>query len=803
MAEPARQIYDDEDDDRSLSAQEKANQRWGISEPATDKDEPDNQEEPDGEPKAARERASEKWGMSPEELQGAEEAGADEGQIGEGYNPKDRGRGIRRLRNLKGNFTKRKKIAIAAIGALVAAIGAFFILSGPLQFMHIAQLLAGFHFLTQEDASDDRLVKTARFIRHKSIKDTRLNSLGRAWANRIEGQLNKSGITSGYTEVFEYFDGYVVNPAAIPDSSDILDLKNKPLSVVRAELAERYKLPLDAIEIDNAKKVVKVHGNKMGYYKSKRMIKDMLVQSGYSKTGAAIRARIMGRRAGIDWHPIKKIDRAIFKSIDARYSKWRQDRRQRINKGKIAAPTDFTPDQQTDADGNPIDPSPEAEGVAGTADDVTPPDSPDVTPSGKLANLLNSPGFKVGAGITIIVGIVCAVQAISENFDNIQHANVVLPLMRLGMESVALGSQVPHGKDVDAEVLNFYGRQLSDPKTGTWANARSIQAELGQPLSGPDIRPEAKIKTEENAVAKFLGGIPLLGPLCSAAGTVFGQILTSAFDFFSGPASAVLGAGLSQYFGDDIVEGIAHWLGNEQIDLDVAGADFGNYINYGARLAANDSFIAGGGKKLSGTETAQLDAHRLESQQEALKAKSFAKRIFDPYDNTSLAARLIDKQSPDISTNVTKVASSFKNIGSVFSAIPKTLFSVFSGKASAAEEKYDYGFAEYGFSVDELNNDKVANPFENGDKAIDILNGSKGNDFRDRASKCFGINISEDGTVTSQDSVPAYSKMPDSCTDSDEDWLRVRFYIFDTQLMESAACYEGDSTACASVGLPG
>lgn len=711
-------------------------------------------------------------------------------------------------------ITRKKAISGGVVGLVIAAIfGGFTVMSGPLQFIHIAQLLKGFHFSTQENASDDRMSKIARYIRYGKDhpEKTRMNRLGNLYADRIEAKFNKAGIESSYSKV-GYGDGYIIDPAKLATESEITEFRDKSPEEIKKHFKENFDIDL----VEREGKFF-ASSEKLGYFKNRKLLKSMMEIADLDGILGPARARIMTKRSGSTLHPIKKLDRKLLESVDARFRKWRQERQQRLDNGDSSATTRQDTEDE-DKDGKPDEPTEESTQAKAETDEIIDEAKKageeikggSVTPDGPLAKFRASTGLKLAGGASAAIGIVCLAKGIADNIDNARYLKVVLPLMRLGMETIAVGNQVMSNQDIDLEKLGFYVRQLygattpGEAKT-SWAAGRSIQAEEGKELTGPDIRGEAKIKDNENVVSQFVNSIPGVGGVCKAANSIIGQAISFSIDVLGGPVSAIAGQGFGLFLAPHLIEGLTNWFTGHPIDLThIAGADYGNYFNYGARLAANDSYIAAGGVKLSNSQVAALKLKQMESQQEDKAEKSFAQRMFDPYDSDSLVAQIMDRQNPDVGANVANTVRNFANITTLFTAPVKTFSTLFSGKASAAASasNYDYGFSLYGFSMDELNNDATKNPFENADLTYNILNGSKGDEFIKRSKECFGIALSKDGnTVKSEGGPPAYSKMPDSCTDTDPEWLRVRFYVFDTQVMESAACYEGDDTSCSDIGF--
>lgn len=708
----------------------------------------------------------------------------------------------------RGRFsTRRKKAAIGGVTGLVigTSFGVFTVVSGPLQFIHLAQLMQKFHFSNQEDASDNRTSKLARYIRHRNApQNTRLGVFANAFADRIEGRMRASGIESSYTSRLGYLDGYNIDPNNIPEQSRIGDLEGQPPDRVAAQVAERYGIDPSRVTVAAGGRV-DIDSSGLGYRQSRQLMKGVLQDAGYSKIGAAMRSRIMGARAGIDWHPIKRVDKKVLTTVEARFQKWRQDRQDRIDNGDTTRTTSVA---QEDLDGDGVaTPDPDASAVEaaidetaslgqGAADDIAsgaPGAADDL--NAHVGSRLN--GLRAAGGISAAIGILCTIKAVADNVDNVKHANVILPLMRMGMEAITVGNQVMTGQDVDLEQLGFYVKQLNSEETGSWASARSIQAENGEEQTGADLRDEAEIETGKNVVSQFIGGIPGLDPVCRATGSVIGQVVTFTIDLAGGPVTAIVGTGVGLAFGPALIDGLTRWIAGHPIDINVAGADYGNYINYGARLASNDSAAAGGGRALSGTESIALRDMRLEDEANEVRYASMYDRLFNPVNAYSLASKFIDKQPSDANSTFARLPSLVGSFGSIFSGLGKTLT-----PSVAAATNYSYGFPEFGFSEEELSSGNVNNPYENGSEVLVILSDdTKYTRYSDLTKKCFGINITKQGGVTSEGSVPKMSDMPEDCKSTDTEWLQIRMYIFDTQLADSSMCYEGDETSCANVGF--
>lgn len=752
-------------------------------------------------------------------LQAAETAAGapDSDTLGKGFNPADNLKMGRRAQIFL--MRNRRKAAAGGIAgvAITGVITFFSFTSGPLQFIHLAQSLQQFHFSDQEDASDSRTGKLLRFIRYQ-YKQTpermRLSTLQNMYADRIEKRLNDAGIESAYSKRRGNFDGYIIDVEKVKNQPGFADMEGGSPEAV----AERFKANYGVDVTVNSDGKLFADASSSGYRQQKKLIKTMLDVAEVPNTGST-RSRIMGKRANVTWHPVRLLDNKINDAVDKKL-KWLKERKQRVNNGESNVDVEAVEREtvDTDNDGNADAPDQESAATKSQVDDIKTEAQAAAqesvtgtsTAEGPLAKLHSSVHLKIAGGVSAAVGIACMIQGISSKFDEVKQAKLVLPMMRAGMELVAVGNQVMSGHDIDITQLSYYAAQLYQPadeskgrEASSWVDAKSIQAEMGEPQTGPDIDSELKVDKNGNFVSEFLNKIPALDTVCSAASSVFGTVLTTAIDIASGPASALVGAAIGTFAAPRAVDALVGWLTGDPVDItSKKGASLGNVANYGTKLSANDSFIAAGGRELDTQEALQLRQERIEADHKDFAQRSFFDRMFDPYDYRSLVAQAIDKSAPpsqeiqEVGQNV----ASLLNLQHVFSSFS----SIFNRPVMAAANTYDYGFPTYGFSSSELNNPKVKNPYENAETVAGII--KQDSKYRDRAEKCFGIKITEDGEISSVSSPPSYGSISadGGCTDSSEDWLRVRMFIFDTQLMEATACtVDENPTACTNVGFGG
>ena len=439
----------------------------------------------------------------------------------------------------------------------------------------------------------------------------------------------------------------------------------------------------------------------------------------------------------------------------------------------------------------------------------------------KFGEFKTSTSAKLLGGGAAAVGVLCIVKSINNDADQIKQTQVILPLIRLGIETMAVGSQVQSGQDIDLTEMGQLSKFLSGTDTtgnkSNWSDAESIQAELGHPNTG--VAP-SKTLTTINAAAPFgfineglLGSI--LGPACSVGGGILLGGLTLAMDFTGVGALVVnlTGQAAGLIFTGPIIDQIAHWLAGNAVDPEAVGADYGNEVNYGSKLAANDQAVTSGGRELTNNEVYALKNTTSQQDEQQFKNRSIAYKLFNPYDVNTAVSKLIDRTSPSISQNIASIGGSLLNIKHVFS----TFSSIFTPHSQAATAGYDYGFPTYGFSEAEMES-STANevPYRNADEVGALLdkNGQAGvPDYISKARDCFNVNLVQvdDGqgkgnllwdVQEGPAEAPNFLKLDKSCADSsDPNWLKIRLFIMDSESMNSMSCYQGDGQACIDIGF--
>ena len=728
--------------------------------------------------------------------------------VGKGFT-----KGGGQLKNKKGGWTQRRKKAVAgwaaaAVLGLGTGAGIGGTLAAPAQFIQAANQLRDFHLADSEDTADNRLFLLARYIREPNKpQNLRMGILANKYADKIEGRLNQGGVQSTYTEKLGFLNGYTIDKSKF--RGDMAELKGKTDAEVREHFKTVYKVD---IQVQDGK--LFIDGSKLNFKLQRVFVGDVLQMSGSSKVSGAVQARVMGARAGIDWHPMKSNNKTL-RSVEARYLKWREERKLKISQGAEAVKP--TVEKKADPQGGE-DAGKNADDVASSIDE-TQSQADQGRTTGDMSELNSKmTGIKNGSitGISA-VAVVCLLHGIAVNVDNVEQAQVLKPLIRMYGDLVAMGNQIMFGDgDVDVEQMGFLQKQMYDPKTKTsWDQAASIQAQNGQNQSGPDLNNALK-PGGENGVVKFFGSIPGLEATCEAASTTTGQVVMTLAGGLTVANAVITGAFLA--FGDEAIDTLSHWIAGDPVDPFLAGAQYGAATDYGGLYAERDMGSSMGGRELNGTETIEVQATRMHQNELDFKQKPLAYRLFDTSDQRTLVGSILSKQKPDAKANVAALANNLLNFGNTIASMPQNLFAEKAG----AVRPYTYPDKKIGYSVDELDSPIAKeNPYTASCKVIGcpqsdvkgiLEDGDKGDEYFERAKACFGMEINRaDGGVTSTGKMPTKkdrrennceAKLPkgETCKERTDacDWERIRFHILTQKTLDGFTCYLGEAESCQS-----
>ena len=747
-----------------------------------------------------------------------------EDSVGKGYtgDEEDDEGGGKKKRFSWQNFRKKKLLAGGILGAtgLIGGAGLFSLTVGPLQFVHLSEMLLHHDFSSLDNKNDDmtvRLLRYAFFAKQGHVERTRLNALKNKFADKYEARLESVGLKSAYTQVFGFLDGYVIDRRA-PEFRDMTDqeLVKHVKETYGYDLIPGKSLPgTPALHKDGIWVIDTRSSSGVGRFSNIKILNAKLQESGLNKVVSALGTNLLRKRAGITLHPIKQLDSQISQKLEDAFQKWRKTRNDRIKNGALEPPTtvadegnDKTPQEQKDAAAN-----------TKGATDATVTDASNTSTavnsgsSSALSDFQNRINSKWSLGGQAALSIPCLLRGIDDASAEIKKAQVILPLIRMGTEAIAVGQQAMSGQDIDLTQLGWYDQSLNDNTTPgnhtSWTDSNVIQTISGSPNAG--VQPSDTLKTISGGTPfSFLNKPPLSGPLdtiCSPA--VQGALLI--ITFAGGPISAIFGTLAGAFIGPPLLHLAANWLSGNAVNIAEAGAAYGSNVAFGSRLAADQQGLASGETIISkSTEKVNNQNAQVTSMNE-FNSKSLASRLFDPTDYRTPVGQFIDKQNTSTSANIASLMGSFLNIGNTFSS---SLLSAFSGHSSAAS---DVGFVDYpwqGVGPDPSVDQKAAyqNPYDTpSSTAQSILEGPNSQAFIDKAMRCNGDVVDKDTdgnwnvTTGSQDQMPlmsAYTKS-ECARSSDPDWEVFTQWMNATIANNGLACVvAGDAQSCTYAGAP-
>jgi hypothetical protein len=758
--------------------------------------------------------------------------------------------------------SKKQGLFGGITGLLVG--GLFFGMSftaGPAGFIHMAQLESHAHDSSQSNESNNRLSHALRYMYHAQkgqLEKARLTGAGNYLAKQYKETLAKSGFNLTY-------DGSGHATISFDMTHD--NFKGKSVAELQAYSDEKLgggKVVVGKDGVPQINVADKANTAKGALGKSfpdavrYKIFGGVVNESGYGKVIGPLAKRILKKEAGVTLHPVTKAKGAVIDKARTTKAKLTaflkeegtyatqgaaasslsiegQDTKandpQGANKDKVAAAADAGKEILKDGQ--------EVSTAVANGD-------PNATANGESS--IKSTIGKVGAGGAALIGVACVLKGIDTNSAKINQTEVVVPLIRIATEMLSLGSQMQGNLDLNTAQTEQYGKRLyNTDDQSLWTDARSVRALEGENPADGKAAPPTITGITDGTPFHFLNtgaAGATLGPICGVLEGIFSiPVLGTALSW----AGALTPSGFLQYFA--IGEGaktVARWVSAVPIDIAAAGADFGSYVDYGAKLAANMTFLASGAKKLTVGEVTKLFTYNNELNQQDFNSHNLAYRLFNTGDYRTLISRIMDKQTPSPTQNLARIGGSLTNVGKLLASdVSSLFFSTVSAADSttsvdATNQTYNYGIPTYGFGLDELSSPLVDDPFQNANDVSDILtqnakdvaaNADFQPNYVKQAQDCFSVQLTStpnpdnpaiqiwdtnanQDTTTKQyygqdyQSASNSDKCAGDTTDAsgnltitDQNWFKIRFFIFDTGTIKAAACYAGDGQSCTDIGV--
>jgi hypothetical protein len=772
------------------------------------------------------------------DLKDREETAADN-TLNKGYT--GRGKSSPEFKAAKKRFWNKKKAGIAGLGSGILVGGGMFgmtFISGPLEFIHLANTLHDAHFSQQESAGDGRMGKVYRFIRSGGDQGTtRLSWLGNKYHGKIIAELRSIGIEPIYTEGSKLYKGFTVDT----------EHENSPYKGMTSEEAARAFEAKTGVKPEL--KGGKLSVNADTYWSQRKALKASLADLGLNGVVTAARARILGKYAKVSFHPlsrqIAKLDDKLNTIAKAKFKQYKDKWDNRIKNGTEPATVDGTGAKQeaTDENGKPTtEPVSEADKIAIS-------DSP--KNASKILTSLKT-GGAVAGGVAAAAGLVCALKSLDDSIGAIVYTQNLLPMMRVGLEAVSVGHQIESGQDVDPQELQYLSHFFNSKagaeghaKATSWTDSAPIRADMHE-TGGIDINKGIKdaVKEQKPSWLDWTQNGAVSG-LCSTGAQVATTIVGVVVGVVSGGViSTVSGLVISAALTGPIINFLAGILSGDALDIaKLAGTDYGSVADYGATMGANAAAVVMGGTEFLGNTLSDVNTQVATDQREEFDSESFLKRTFDLKDYRSLASVVTMNQTGNFTTNL---FTTMRGVTGSFASVLRMPLNLYGSTVHAATPGYQYPFPIYGFSLADQANSVVNDPFANAENVAQMLSGPSGSDYIKKANDCFGVNITKENADGVWDVIPDHdinlydttSYHPDDCSGltkvssvkstrpgtlasasttihgntvviktaadtttytQDTNWLKMRFFILDTSVMEGYTCAKfNDADSCAT-----
>lgn len=692
--------------------------------------------------------------------------------------------------------SKQKKGGIVGLVIGLALAGMSTISLGPLQIIHFAQMIQGFHFADQEADTNKRTSRiTKYFLYDKQVEKTRLTIIQNRIATKFEAKLAKTGTSMTY-------DGRG-NLKSIVIDTQKAGYKNPADPRAIPEVAAAHGVDPKYVEVGEKAGTLEIKSAGTTKADTKLVSTVVDINSSHGKIMTAYIKRLQKLKVGSSFNLLTKIDRGINRGA-GNLAGEAADKFKALREARSARLTSQNPPVTIEAaKPKPGDPAPTEADKAKAAETVEEAKNPK-----ESSNRFKSGGAKALGGASA-VAIVCVVNHIINDVDGKKKLNNSLARMETTIEVVSVAAKAQAGDDIDVEALGEISKSLNsdkvDGKTSSWSQASSIQYSQGK-SGGTRLTPELDPNPEKSEVAKALQEPTVkkaLDTVCPVLENAIVQIALSVTNIATSAAMFVFAPILTNKI-TEVAVGEAPDISAEKY----RGAMYGEAAFVGGLEAANQSSASVGGRVQSEPEAAIL-AQEVRTQKTINdKDRSIADRYLNPNKYDTAVARVID-------------TAGTSNTESMLARIPKIaadsfgyMFGSLSRKASAegatlTRSQAFYDIPKVGFEPGLLESEQFDNPYKNAEEASIIMKGPKKEEYKKWLGECNLIDVVEtnEGGSTIIDyrqktgAVGDYNALPDYCKNSnDAAFVKVRVAVLDTITMQAFACTQfDDETSCSDI----
>jgi hypothetical protein len=689
--------------------------------------------------------------------------------------------------SLRGRLTKRRAIFGSGIIGTIIAIFGFTLLSGPLQFIHLSQILQR-NFAGNDNTSSIRLKGLFRYARSGNIGETRVSVVGSQIFGHTIDQLKAVGVEF-QTNSAGYVKSATLDPAKLNKNFPKLDKMTEAEKV--NFLTDKFGLSEGQLVKDGP--VFKVNTSDFGIKATRALVNNANDVLDDGAIVSAIKSRVLTKYFDLPslLHPIARTEANL--------------------KTKLSVKAQLAADQKAEKDR-----------LKQLSKSTTTPDAVEARTRVKNAFRNNQ---SLITGVIIAQSGLCLVRSIADDAIILNRTAIVLPAALQAADKIAFGEQVKSNQDFRASQLSAAAATFTDDKGQSIWEGKALQVTAGvTDATGPDLKSDyaqafSGKTTADNiksAVSVELPGtnVDISGALCSSPALIISAAVGIGLLAAGAPTGGASWGGYVALKAGELAAtgGIVYLLQQQLTPLlsdqaivpDVlSGPLGGNLLAYGARELANIDGRSSGGVALAGTETSTVSpAEQVRENQQFNSKGSFAK-LFDAKDYRSVAGRLIDNTSTNFFQNLAKMGSVILHFDKIFSWTSQ----IFATKANAAPQPYNWGFPRYGIPDSLATDPRFENPYANAEAVAALL---KSNDsYISRAKACFGVDLNKDSNqlwqvVPSDDVNPggsSYTGAGANCNDQSENWQRIMLFVFDSRTMDAAACYNDDEESCANTGI--
>lgn len=705
------------------------------------------------------------------------------------YNSSATSQGRIRFGNLLRTRRRRVILGSSTIGGTIITLLILTVTSGPLQLIHLSQILQK-NFAGNEQTANIRTKGLFRYARTGDIGETRVGRIGSGVFGKTSEQLKSAGIE------FER-NGATGAPRSMSiDTTKDPAYKGLTKANRIATAIEQYNITDASIVSEPKPGVIKINldaTSLKGIDFTNAYLKTALSKLNKGKLASAMDLRVMKRFFNLPrlFSPLEKRIKAGENNLaeKAATKKAEADRQKAIIEEQ-------TPEIKTATD-----------------------------------NVKNALKDNQGKLTAVLLGaqMLCIVRSIAGDAVTVNRALIVLPPTVKSVDKIALGSQVQTNNNFTLEEIGAVSDGFRDSNGKTIWDAKALQATAGATNPGGVDLPYdyaqafSNTTTADNirkAIEVKLAGVDITGAVCSKVGLIVQVVAGVALliagiptaggswgAYIAGQAAIAAGTAGVIYM---LQQQLTPLLEDKVIVPDIlSGPLGGNLMAYGAREASNIGSRANGGVELNNTEKTTLSLNEQQQDNQQFKSEGVARQLFDVYDHRSVISKLIiDRTTSSPIQNLTNIAGAFTHFGSVFS-------SALSGLTphAAAAENYNWGFNKYGIPSSLATDPKFEDPYANADAVANILDSAgcekdTSCSWRSKAMACFGVDISKDSGEWAAVAVSDVNPGSDSytghdCTEDSDTWHRIMLFVYDSRLMDAIACDQNDDSSCANIDMSG